>query len=82
MNHIVHGLQGCVIYIGDAVIFNETWREHLVNMHALLETACSHQNYCKMTKSNFAHAYVTYLDHNIVGQGPVRPRDAKDKCIS
>ena len=33
-----------------------------------------------MTKSDFAHAYVTYLGH-IVGQGQVRPRYAKVKCI-
>ncbi len=32
-----------------------------------------------LTKSDFAHAFVTYLGH-IVGQGQVRLRDAKVKC--
>ncbi len=80
MNHIIYGLQGCVIYhvyIDDAV---KEHLEHLVNMRAFLERLPAAKMTVNLTKSDFDHAYVTYLGH-IVGQGQVRPRDAKVKCI-
>ncbi len=68
MNNIVHGLQSCVIYIDDAVIYSDTWEEHLLNIRAFLERLAAAKGTVNLTKSDFAHAYVTYLGH-IVGQG-------------
>ena len=80
MNHIVHGLQGGMIDIDDAVIYSDTWEKHLVNICTFLERLPAAIMTVNLTKSDFAHAYVIYLGH-IVGQGQVRPRDAKIKCI-
>ena len=37
MHHIVHGLQGCVIYMDDAVMHSDTSEEDLVNISAFRE---------------------------------------------
>ncbi len=80
MNHIVYGLQGCVIYIDDAVIYSDTSEEHLLNIRAFLERLAAAKMTVNLPKSDVAHAFVTYLGH-IVAQGQVGPRDAKVKCI-
>ncbi len=52
----------------------------MVNIRAFLERLAATKMTVNLTKSDFAHAYVTYLGL-IVGQRQVRPRDAKVKCI-
>ena len=37
MNNIVHGLQGCVIYTADTVIYSDTWEEDMANLRAFPE---------------------------------------------
>ena len=62
------------------MIYSDTWEKHLVNIRAFLERLAAAKMTVNLTKSDFAHAFVTYLGH-IVCQGQVRSRDAKVKCI-
>ena len=80
MDHIVDGLQGCVIYIDGAVIYSDTWEEHLVNIHAFLECLAAAKMTVNLTNSDFAHVYATYFGQ-VAGQGQVCTRVAKVKCI-
>ena len=48
MNNIVHGLQGCVIYIADAVIYSYTWEQDMANLRPFREQLAV----AKITKLN------------------------------
>ena len=52
----------------------------MINIRAFLGRLAAAKTTVNLAKSDFAHAFVTYLGH-IVGQGQVRPRDANVKCI-
>jgi hypothetical protein len=80
MNHVIHGLEGCVIYTDHAIIYSETWEEHLLRIRAFFERLAAARLTVNLAKSEFAQAYVTYLGH-VVGQGQVQPRQAKVQTI-
>ncbi len=77
---MVHGLQCCVSYIDGAVIYNDTWVVHLVNIREFLEWPAAAEMTVYFTESDFTHACIKYLGH-VVKQDQVRPRYAKVKCI-
>ncbi len=83
MNHIVNGLQCCVICIDAAAIYSDTWKDHLVHMHAFLKRFTSTEMTRRLTKSDFSHTYmymyITYL-RNVEGQ--FRPRHAKGQLYA
>ena len=81
MNSIIQGLEGCVIYIDDAVIYSDTWEEHLLRIRAFLDRLANAKLTVNLAKSEFAQAFVTYLGH-VVGQGKVMPREAKVQVIT
>ena len=80
INEIIRDLDGCEAYIDDVVIFGSTWEEHLSRVEELFRRLRSANLTVNLVKSEFGHAYVTYLGH-VVGQGQVRPVTAKVDAI-
>lgn len=37
MNMVVAGLEGCAVYLGDVVIYSDTWEEHLSQIRKLFD---------------------------------------------
>lgn len=37
MNKVVSGLVGCVVYLDDVVIYNDSWEDHLQRIRALFD---------------------------------------------
>lgn len=37
MNMVVAGLEGCAVYLGDVVIYSDTWEEHLSQIRNLFD---------------------------------------------
>ena len=77
---MIHGLKGCDAYIDDIIIYSDTWEEHLRIIRELFKRLLDAKLTINLSKSEFCHAVVTFLGH-IVGQGQVRPIDAKVKAI-
>lgn len=80
MNEVIFELEGCDVYIDDLIIFSETWEQHVVRLRALFERLSKANLTVNLLKSEFGHAHITYLGH-VVGQGTVKPVDAKVECI-
>lgn len=81
INKVIPGLHGCEAYIDDVIIYSDTWEEHLQIIRKFFERLTEAKLTINITKSEFAQAPVTYLGH-VVGQGKVRPVDAKISSIS
>ncbi|XP_066939693.1 uncharacterized protein [Macrobrachium rosenbergii] len=80
MNTLVYGLEGCVVYIDDIVIYSDDWGTHLKRIRALFEVLKKAGLVINLKKSEFAKAKVVYLGHE-VGGGKVAPKQANIECI-
>ncbi|XP_041484226.1 uncharacterized protein LOC121430866 [Lytechinus variegatus] len=80
MNEVTRGIENCVVYIDDIIIFSDTWESHLSQLRNLFERLVKANLVLNIQKSEFMKARVTYLGH-IVGHGVVAPRDAKVEAI-
>ena len=76
INSIMLDIDGCEAYIDDVIIYSETWEEHLAIIRLFLK-----RNLRSISQSECGCATVTYLEH-IVGQGKVKPVDAKISAIA
>ncbi|PFX24909.1 Transposon Ty3-I Gag-Pol polyprotein [Stylophora pistillata] len=81
INKVIAGLHGCEAYIDDVIIYSNTWEEHLKIIRKFFERLTEAKLTINSAKSEFAQAQVTYLGH-VVGQGKVKPVDAKISVIS
>ena len=81
INNVIAGLDGCEAYIDDIIIYSDTWEDHLRIIRSLFKRLTEAKLTINLAKSEFARACVTYLGH-VVGQGQVKPVDAKVKVIS
>ena len=81
INKVIAGLHGCEAYIDDIIIYSDTWEEHLQIIRKFFERLPEAKLTINLAKSEFAQAQVTYLGH-VVGQGKVKPVDAKICAIS
>jgi hypothetical protein len=81
MNMITFGLDNCDAYIDDVIIYNNTWEDHLETIRKFFDRLSDANLTINLSKSEFCHACVTFLGH-IVGQGQVKPIEAKVKAIS
>ena len=81
IHSLLHGLQGCEAYIDDAIIYSDTWEEHLQIMRKFFDTLAKANLTVNLAKSDFCHATVEYLGHK-VGQGYVTPIMAKVEAIA
>ena len=79
-NQVIAGLDNCVVYIDDILVYSNTWNDHLNHLRALFDRLNKANLVVNLMKSEFAKAKVTYLGH-VVGQGQVLPREAKIQAI-
>ena len=79
--NMVSGLDGVGAYIGDVIIYNDTWEEHLRSIRSFFDRLSEFQLTVNLNKSEFCHGTLTYLGH-VVGQGQVKPISAKIKAIN
>ena len=81
INMVIAGLDDCDAYIDDAIISSDTWKDHLSTIRAFFDRLTDAKLTINLEKSEFCHATVTFLGH-VVGQGEVRPIEAKVEAIS
>lgn len=80
MNLVVADLDGCAAYLGDVVVFSDTWDDHIKYICALFGSLAEESFTVILAKCEFARATVTYLVW-VVGQGRVCPMDAKVQAV-
>ena len=81
VNILTADIPNCEVYIDDAVIFTNSWEEHLEIMETFFRRLSNANLTINLAKSEFCCATVVYLGH-VIGQGQVRPINAKIKSIS
>jgi RNase H-like domain found in reverse transcriptase/Reverse transcriptase (RNA-dependent DNA polymerase) len=80
MNSITQDIPNCHAYLDDIIIFSDDFNSHLDQLHLLIDRLTRANLTINLTKSHFCHATIEYLGH-IVGNGMVKPVDAKVKAI-
>ena len=80
VNKLVRDIDGCEGYIDDVVIFSDNWSDHICQIKSFFQIMREAKLTINLMKSEFGKATVKYLGH-IVGQGQVRPLDAKIQFI-
>ena len=80
VNKLVRDIDGCEGYIDDVVIFSDNWSDHIRQIKRFFQIMREAKLTINLMKSDFGKATVKYLGH-IVGQGQVRPLDAKIQTI-
>ena len=81
-NMIITGLDNCKAYIDDAIIYSEEWDQQIKTIREFFKRGLSKAKLTiNLAKSEFCHATLTFLGH-VVGQGQVKPVEAKVKAIS
>ena len=80
VNKLVRDIDGCEGYIDDVVIFSDNWSDHICQIKRFFQIMREAKLTINLMKSEFGKATVKYLGH-IVGQGQVRPLDAKIQTI-
>ncbi|GBM62395.1 Transposon Ty3-G Gag-Pol polyprotein, partial [Araneus ventricosus] len=69
-----------VPYLDDVAIFSQSWEDHLRHLEDILDRLESAKLHIKLSKYQFAQAYVKYLGH-LVGQGLRQPAELKVQSI-
>lgn len=80
INQVIKGLDGCAAYIDDIVICSSNWVQHRSQVEAFFERLSEAKLTVNLKKSEFGKAQVVFLGH-VVGQGKVRPAQAKVEAI-
>ena len=80
VNKLVRDIDGCEGYIDDVVIYSDDWSDHIRQIKRFFQIMQEAKLTINLMKSEFGKATVKYLGH-IVGQGQVRPLDAKIQTI-
>ena len=80
VNKLVRDIDRCEGYIDDVVIFSDNWSDHIRQIERFFQIMREAKLTINLMKSEFGKATVKYLGH-IVGQGQVRPLDAKIQTI-
>ena len=70
INSVTSGIDGCDAYIDDAIIYSDTWEEHLSTIRQFYDRLSEAKLTINLSKSEFACATVTFLGH-VVGQGQI-----------
>ena len=81
INSVTGGSDGCDAYIDDAIIYSDTWEEHLSTIRQFYDRLSDAKLTINLSKSEFACATVTFLGH-VVGQGQIKPVDSKVCAIN
>ena len=80
VNKLVRDIDGCEGYIDDVVIYSDDWSDHIRQIKCFFQIMREAKLTINLMKSEFGKATVKYLGH-IVGQGQVRPLDAKIQTV-
>ena len=80
MNSIIWELEGCDVYIDDVVIVSDNWEDHVKRIRMLFDRLMKANLSVNLAKCEFGKATLTFLGH-VVGQGQVKPRQAKIESI-
>ena len=78
---IITRLDNCKAYIDDAIIYSEKSDQQIKTIREFFERLSKAKLTINLAKSEFCHATLTFLGH-VVGQGQVKPVEAKVKAIS
>ena len=81
INSVTSGIDGCDAYIDDAIIYSDTWEEHLSTIRQFYDRLSEAKLTINLSKSEFACATVTFLGH-VVGQDQIKPVDSKVCAIN
>ena len=81
VNNVICGLDGCDAYIDDVIIYSDSWSDHLQRIRKFFDRLSKVKLTVNLAKTEFCHATVTFLGH-LVGQGQVKPLEAKVNAIS
>ena len=81
INMIITGLDNCKAYIDNAIIYSEEWDQQIKTIREFFDRQSKAKLTINLAKSEFCHAILTFLGH-VVGQGQVKPVEAKVKAIS
>ena len=81
INRVIADLDHCEAYIDDVIIATETWEDHIRTLRAFFERLVDARLTINLAKSEFGKATVQYLGY-VVGQGHVKPVEAKVEAIS
>ena len=81
INQVTAEVEGCEAYIDDVIIYSDNWSDHVKQLRTFFDKLKEAKLTVNLAKSEFDCAQVSYLGH-IVGQGEVKPIDAKVKAIS
>ena len=81
VNNVICGLDGCDAYIDDVIIYSDSWSDHLQRIRQFFDRLSKAKLTVNLAKTEFCHASVTFLGH-LVGQGQVKPLEAKVNAIS
>ena len=68
-------------YIDDVIIYSDSWSDHLQRIRKFFDRLSKAKLTVNLAKTEFCHATVTFLGH-LVGQGQVKPLEAKVNAIS
>ena len=77
VNKVISGLNGVAAYIGDVIIYSDTWEAHLRLIRTFFDRLSEFQLTVNLNKSEFCHGTLTFLGH-VVGQGQVKPNFCKN----
>ena len=81
INSVISGLEGCYAYIDDVILCSDSWDQHLLLIRKFFDRLSDAKLTINLVKSEFVKATVTFLGH-IVGQGQVKPIEAKVEIIN
>ena len=81
VNNVICGLDGCDAYIDDVIIYSDSWSDHLQSIRKFFDRLSKAKLTVNLAKTECCHATVTFLGH-LVGQGQVKPLEAKVNAIS
>ena len=74
-------MDGCKAYIDDAIIFSEEWEQHIQIIRTFFDRLSEAKLTVNLAKIEFCHSNLIFLGH-VVGQGQVKPVEAKVEAIS
>ena len=81
VNTVLQNLPNCTAYLDDLVIYSSTWEDHVKTIRQVFSRLAKASLTINLAKCEFGKACVTYLGHE-VGQGQVRPLEAKVAAVS
>lgn len=80
MGMVLNSIDNCEVYLDDIMVYSSHWTDHVNSLHKVFERLKQASLTLNLAKCEFGKAVVMYLGKK-VGQGQVRPVDAKVQAI-